>query len=154
MSILGVAGMDAKIDSKNRVQVAFTEEGSAFTSLQYIFRDAQGNWSAPFEIDGPSTDNYNVGVDVAMDIDSNDEPTFVYYNGENGTQGVTKHLLTHFTTINYVNIRISKLLRKDMNTRNPIKKLQYIIETVRFLTLLFLTKGLSSRSETSLSPIT
>jgi len=37
------------------------------------------------------------------------------------------HLLTHFTTINYVNIRISKLLRKDMNTRNPIKKLQYII---------------------------
>lgn len=84
-TILGVAGMDAKIDSKNRVQVAFTEEGSAFTSLQYIFRDAQGNWSAPFEIDGPSTDNYNVGVDVAMDIDSNDEPTFVYYNGENGT---------------------------------------------------------------------
>ena len=49
---LGVAGMDAKVDAQNRVQVAFTEEGSSFTALQYIFRDAQGNWSEPLEIDG------------------------------------------------------------------------------------------------------
>ena len=49
---------------------------------------------------------------------------------------------------------MSKLLKKDINTKNPIKKLQYINETVRFLTLLFLTKGLSSKSEISLSPIT
>ena len=56
--------------------------------------------------------------------------------------------------IAYFKINISRLLKKDMNTKNPKKKLQYIIETVRFLTLLFLTNGLSSRSEISLSPIT
>jgi hypothetical protein len=66
------------------MQVAYTEEGAAFTALKYIYRSTNGIWSAPFEIDGPDSDHYNVGVDVAMDIDSNDEPTFVYYDGENG----------------------------------------------------------------------
>ena len=56
--------------------------------------------------------------------------------------------------VNYCKIKISKLLKKDMDTTNPKKKLQYIYVIVRFLILLFLTKGLSSRSEISLSPIT
>lgn len=81
---LGVAGLDAKVDSRDRVQVAFTEEGASFTALKYIYRDTNGTWSDTLEIDGPSQDRYNVGADVAMDIDSNDEPTFVYYNGEDG----------------------------------------------------------------------
>jgi hypothetical protein len=55
---------------------------------------------------------------------------------------------------NYCKMNIRRLLVKDINTKNPIKKLQYIIEIVRFLILLFLTKGLSSRSEISLSPTT
>ena len=59
--------MDAKVDV-NRVQVAFTEEGSSFTALQYIFRDAQGNWSEPLEIDGPGNNRYNVGRDVAWTL--------------------------------------------------------------------------------------
>jgi hypothetical protein len=54
----------------------------------------------------------------------------------------------------YCKISISKSLTKDINTTNPIKKLQYMYVTVRFLILLFLTKGLSSRSETSLIPTT
>jgi hypothetical protein len=87
-TILGVAGMDAKIDSRDRVQVAYTEEGSAFTSLQYLYRETSGTWSSVFEIDGPTNENYNVGADVAMDIDSNDEPSFVYYNGESGTPDI------------------------------------------------------------------
>ena len=52
--------------------------------------------------------------------------------------------------INYCKINISNSLIKDINTTNPKKKLQYMIEIVRFLILLCLTKGLSSRSEISL----
>ena len=81
---LGVAGLDAKVDSLERMQVAFTEEGEGFTALKYIYRDTNGSWSNILEIDGPDSDRYNVGADVAMDIDSNDEPTLVYYNGEDG----------------------------------------------------------------------
>ena len=55
---------------------------------------------------------------------------------------------------NYGKINIRRLLVKDINTTNPSKKLQYINVTVRFQILLFLTKGLSSRSEISLSPTT
>ena len=62
--------------------------------------------------------------------------------------------MSQFAGINYDNIRISKLLRKDREITKPVKKLQYINVIVRFLILLFLTKGLSSRSEISLSPIT
>ena len=55
---------------------------------------------------------------------------------------------------NYRKINKSKSLIKDINTINPKKKLQYINVTVRFLILLCLTKGLSSKSEISLSPTT
>ena len=54
----------------------------------------------------------------------------------------------------YCKINISNSLINDIKTKNPRKKLQYINVTVRFLILLFLTKGLSSRSEISLSPTT
>jgi hypothetical protein len=107
---LGVAGMDAKVDGQNRVQVAFTEEGSNFTALQYIFRDAQGNWSEPLEIDGPGTnDRYNVGRDVAMDIDSANMPTFVYYNGESGVPYIydmTNPLVSGLTGLNGINLQL------------------------------------------------
>ena len=107
---LGVSGMDAKVDAQNRVQVAFTEEGSTFTALQYIFRDAQGNWSEPLEIDGPSTnDRYNVGRDVAMDIDSANMPTFVYYNGESGVPYIydmTNPLVSGLTGLNGINVQL------------------------------------------------
>ena len=56
--------------------------------------------------------------------------------------------------VNQDKIKIKKLLKKDINTKKPKKKLQYIADIARFLTLLFLTKGLSSKSEISLSPIT
>ena len=107
---LGIAGMDAKVDAQNRVQVAFTEEGSSFTALQYIFRDAQGNWSEPLEIDGPGTnDRYNVGRDVAMDIDSGNMPTFVYYNGESGVPYIydmTNPLVSGLTGLNGINVQL------------------------------------------------
>ena len=51
-----------------------------------------------------------------------------------------------------INIRTS--LIKYMETVNPIKKFQYINETVLFLILLFLTNSLSSKSEISLTPFT
>jgi hypothetical protein len=104
---LGVAGMDAKVDGQNRVQVAFTEEGSSFTALQYIFRDTQGNWTEPLEIDGPNTnDRYNVGRDVAMDIDSGNKPTFVYFDGESGVPYIydmTNNIVSGLTGINGIN---------------------------------------------------
>ena len=106
---LGVAGMDAKVDAQNRVQVAFTEEGSSFTALQYIFRDAQGNWSEPLEIDGPGNSRYNVGRDVAMDIDSANMPTFVYFNGESGTPYIydmTNPLVSGLTGLNGINVEL------------------------------------------------
>lgn len=106
---LGVAGMDAKVDGQNRVQVAFTEEGSTFTALQYIFRDAQGNWSEPLEIDGPGNDRFNVGRDVAMDIDSGNMPTFVYFNGESGVPYIydmTNQLVSGLTGLNGINVAL------------------------------------------------
>jgi hypothetical protein len=107
---LGVSGMDAKVDGQNRVQVAFTEEGAAFTSLQYIFRDTQGNWSDSLEIDGIATnDRINVGRDVAMDIDSGNMPTFVYYNGESGTPYIydmTSSLVSGLTGVNGINLTL------------------------------------------------
>lgn len=106
---LGVAGMDAKVDSFDRVQVAFTEEGASFTALKYIFRDTQGNWSDVFEIDGPDNNRYNVGRDVAMDIDSQNMPTFVYYNGESGVPYIydmTNPLVSGLTGINGINLQL------------------------------------------------
>ena len=49
-------------------------------------------------------------------------------------------------------INIKTSLIKYIVTVKPIKKFQYINETVRFLILLFLTNSLSSKSETSLTP--
>jgi len=104
---LGVAGMDAKVDALDRVQVAYTEEGAGFTALQYIFKDASGNWTEPVEIDGPGNNRYNVGRDVAMDIDSNNMPTFVYYNGESGVPYVydmTNPLVSTLTSLSGINM--------------------------------------------------
>ena len=106
---LGVAGMDAKVDAQNRVQVAFTEEGANFTALQYIFRDGQGNWSEPLEIDGPGNNRYNVGRDVAMDIDSANMPTFVYFNGESGVPYIydmTNPLVSGLTGLEGINVQL------------------------------------------------
>ena len=51
-------------------------------------------------------------------------------------------------------INISTSLIKYIETVKPIKKFQYINETVLFLILLLLTNSLSSRSDISLIPFT
>jgi hypothetical protein len=79
-------GLDVQVDAADYVQVAYISEGSIDTSLFYMFRDIDGEWSEEFIVDGYTADtsddfsDTSVGYNVELAIDTNNMPVFAYFN--------------------------------------------------------------------------
>jgi hypothetical protein len=79
-------GLDVQVDAADYVQVAYISEGSIDTSLFYMFRDVDGDWSEEYIVDGYTADtsddfsDTSVGYNVELAIDTNNKPVFAYFN--------------------------------------------------------------------------
>ncbi len=74
--------MDAKMDSQDRLQLAFTWSDGGTQELYFAFLDS-GVWYGVYVVDDASiTGSSSLGHEVSIDIDSSDLPSFTYYVDE------------------------------------------------------------------------
>jgi hypothetical protein len=78
------AHLAAVVDAADELHVGYTAEDTAdlTLALHYQWRSTAGGWSGEAEVDGPtSTGSTWVGEHVSVDVDSNNLPSFGYYDG-------------------------------------------------------------------------